>query len=105
MEQTLAHWKGCGWFWAWAAVGVGYGFWFSVIGALTFIPATLAVVFMTRRRPIQGAWGVATGVGVPLLYVGYRSIGDGSYNPVHWLIPGLVLFLGGMAAHVMTRPG
>jgi hypothetical protein len=101
---TTSHWAGCGWFWAWAVVGVGFGLGISVVGIFTIPVATLAVVFMTRRRPIRGAWGVATGAGSVLLFVAYHAYRDGSYNPVHWLIPGLVLFLGGMAAHVVTRP-
>ncbi len=99
---SASHLAGCGWFWAWALVGAAYGLMISAIGIFLFLPATLAVVFMTRRRPIRGAWGVATGVGSVLLFVAYHAYRDGSYNPVHWFIPGIVLFVGGMVAHVLT---
>ncbi len=100
IAARTSHLAGCGMFWAWALVGVGYGLCISVIGILTVVPATLAVVFLTRRRPIRGAWGVATGVGSVLLFVAFRS--GQSYNTVHWLIPGLVLFTAGLAAHAWT---
>jgi hypothetical protein len=96
---SLSHLAGCGWFWAWAFVGVGYGLGISVIGVFTIPVATLAVVFMTRRRPIRGAFGVATGAGSVLLYIAYINRSGEFYNPVHWLIPGLVLFIGGIVAH------
>lgn len=96
---SLSHLAGCGWFWAWALVGVGYGFGVSAIGAFTFIPATLAVVFMTRRRPIRGAFGIATGVGSVFLLIAYINRSGESFNPLHWLVAGLVLFVGGIVAH------
>jgi len=104
ISERLSHTTGCGWFWAWALVGVGFGFGISVIGIFTVPLALIAVVFMTRRRPIRGAWGIATGVGSVLLLIAYIQRSGESYNPVHWLIPGLVLFLGGMVAHVLARP-
>lgn len=96
---SISHASSCGWFWAWAAVGVGYGLCISVIGIFTFIPATLAVVFLTRRRPIRGAFGVATGVGSVLLFIAYIQRSGENYDPVHWLVPGLVLFFGGIVLH------
>jgi hypothetical protein len=102
IAKRKTHLVGCGWFWAWAVVGVGFGFGISVVGTFTVPLAVLAVVFMTRRRPVRGAWGVATGAGSVLLLVAYLAQRDGTYNPVHWFIPGLVLFLGGMVAHAVT---
>ncbi|HEY2355005.1 MAG TPA: hypothetical protein VGH79_08935 [Gaiellaceae bacterium] len=99
---TTTHWTGCGWFWAWALVGVGFGFGISVIGIFTIPVALVAVVFMSRRRPIRGAWGVATGVGSVLLFVAYNSWTDGTYNTGHWLVAGLVPFVGGMIGHALT---
>jgi hypothetical protein len=96
---SLSHLAGCGWFWAWAVVGVGFGLGISQIGILTLPLATLAVILMTRRRPIRGAFGVATGAGSVLLYIAYINRSGEFYDPVHWLIPGLVLFFGGIAAH------
>jgi hypothetical protein len=97
--SPVSHLAGCGWFWAWALVGVGYGLAISVIGVFTLPLATLAVVFMARRRPIRGAFGVATGAGSVLLCVAYINRSGEFYNPVHWLIPGLVLFFGGIVGH------
>jgi len=96
---SLGHVAGCGWFWAWALVGVGYGLCISVIGMFTVIAATLAVVFMTRRRPICGAFGVATGVGSVLVWIAYINRSGENFNPVHWLVAGLVLFFGGIVLH------
>ena len=96
---SISRASSCGWFWAWAVVGVGYGFGISAIGVVTLPLATLAVVFMTRRRPIRGAFGVATGVGLVLLVIAYIQRSGEFYNPVHWLVPGLVLFFGGIVLH------
>jgi hypothetical protein len=96
--RALSHWAGCGWFWAWALVGAAYGLMISAIGILLFLPASLAVVLMTRRRPIRGAFGLVTGVGSVLLFVAY----GGSYDLVHWLVPGLVLFTAGLVGHALT---
>ena len=101
IARRRSHLVGCGWFWAWALVGVGYGFGVSVIGAFTFIPATLAVVFLTRRRPIRGVFGLATGVGSVFLLIAYINR-NGGFNPTHWLIAGAVLFAGGLVAHAWT---
>ncbi len=54
---------------------------------------------MTRRRPIRGAWGVATGVGSVFLFIAYINRSGESFNPVHWLVAGLVLFFSGILAH------
>jgi hypothetical protein len=101
IASRKSHLVACSMFWAWALVGVGYGFGVSVIGAFTFIPATLGVVFLTRRRPVRGAWGVATGIGSVFLLIAYINR-NGGFNPTHWLIAGLVLFVGGIVAHAWT---
>jgi hypothetical protein len=103
VAKPKCHLAGWVWFSAWVLVGVGYGLAISVIGIFTFIPATLGVIFLTRRRPIRGAWGVATGAGSVLLFVAYHAERDGSYNPVHWFIPGFVLFMGGILAHAWAN--
>jgi hypothetical protein len=102
IARRKAHLVGCGWFWAWAVVGAGIGLGISVIGIFTVPLALVAVVFMSRRQPVRGAWGIVTGLGSPLLFVAYHSYWDGSYNPVHWLIPGFILFAGGIVAHAWT---
>jgi hypothetical protein len=102
IAKRKSHLAGCGWFWAWALVGVGYGFGISVIGIFTIPAATIAVVFMARRRPIRGAFGVATGVGSVLLYVAYIQRSGESYNPIHWFVPGIVFFAAGLLGHALT---
>ena len=112
--SSLSHLTGCGWFWAWAVVGVGFGLGISVIGVFTVPLATLAVVFVTRRRPIRGAFGVATGVGSVLLFIAYlhrdgpgetcwqTATGggcSGHLNPLPFLVLGVVLFAAGIVGH------
>jgi hypothetical protein len=102
-ERQKLHVAGCGWFWAWAVVGAAYGLGVSSLGIFTVPLATLAVVLMTRHRPIRGAFGVATGVGSILLVIAYIQRSGEFYNPVHWLIPGLVLFTAGLVGHAWTN--
>lgn len=97
------HLAGCGWFWAWAVVGAAFGLGVTALGILVLPPATLAVVLMTRHRPIRGAFGLATGVGSILLVIAYIQRSGQFYNPVHWLIPGLVLFTAGLVGHAWTN--
>jgi hypothetical protein len=101
-ERQKLHLAGCGWFWAWAVVGAAFGLGVTSLGVVTFLPATLAVFLMTRNRPIRGAFGVVTGVGSILLVIAYIQRGGQFYNPVHWLIPGLVLFTAGLVGHAWT---
>ena len=96
-----SHLAGCGMFWAWALVGAGFGFGISVVGLFTVVPAALGVVLLTRRQPVRGAFGLATGVGCVFLLVAYINR-NGGFNPVHWLIAGLVLFTAGVVAHAWT---
>lgn len=96
----LGHAAGCGWFWAWAVVGVGFGFGISVIGVFTVPLSLIAVILLTRRRPVRGAFGLLSGAGAVLLVIAYIQRSGEYYNPIHWLVPGLVLFLGGILAHV-----
>jgi hypothetical protein len=104
IAKRKSHLAGCGWFWAWALVGVGFGLGISVVGIFTVPLALVAVVFLSRRQPVRGACGVATGAGSVLLFVAYinRSGDDGSFNPVPWLIAGVVLFTAGLVGHAWT---
>ena len=95
----MAHVTGCGWFWAWALVGAAFGLGITSLGIFLVVPATLAVVLMTRHRPIRGAFGLATGVGAILLLIAYIQRSGEYYDPVHWLVPGLVLFTAGLVGH------
>ena len=98
-----SHWAGCGWFWGWALVGAAYGLGVTSLGIFTVVPATIAVVLMTRHRPIRGAFGLATGVGSILLLIAYIQRSGQSYDPVHWLVAGLVLCVAGIAGHAWSR--
>jgi hypothetical protein len=102
ISERLSHTTGCGWFWAWAVVGVGFGFGISAIGIFTIPAALVAIVFMSRRRPVRGAWGIVTGVGSVLLLIAFIQRSGESYDPVHWLIAGLVFFFAGMIGHALT---
>lgn len=108
------HLAGCAWFWAWAIVGAAFGLGVTSIGILVVVPATLAVVFMTRHRPIRGAFGVATGVGAVLLVIAYlqrqgpgttcwhTATGSGCdqhLNPLPWLVVGLICVAAGLVGH------
>ncbi|MDX6481596.1 MAG: hypothetical protein QOG85_2106 [Gaiellaceae bacterium] len=110
-----AHLVGCGWFWAWAVVGVGLGFGISVIGIFTIPAALLAAVVMSRRQPVRGAFGIATGIGSVLLFVAYQNRqGPGTtchslpmggqecgehLNPLPWVVLGVILFAAGVVLH------
>lgn len=110
----VSHFAGCGWFWAWALVGAAFGLGVTSLGLLLAVPATLAVVLMTRRRPIRGAFGLSTGVGAVLLVVAYlqrqgpgttcwrTATGGGCdqhLNPIPWLVVGLVCAAAGFVGH------
>jgi predicted membrane channel-forming protein YqfA (hemolysin III family) len=104
VARRKSHLIGCGWFWAWALAGAGFGLGLTALGVFTVLPAAFAVVLMTRHRPIRGAFGLVTGVGSILLVIAYIQRSGQSYDPVHWLIPGLVLFTAGVVAHAWTAP-
>jgi len=114
IAERVAHTTGCGWFWAWALVGVGFGLGISAIGIFTVPLAVLAVIVMTRRRPIRGAFGLLTGVGAVLLFIAYlQRQGPGTtcwhtataagcdehLNPIPWLVVGVLCFVGGLIGH------
>jgi hypothetical protein len=50
-------------------------------------------------RGSHGAFGLLSGIGALLLVIAYIQRSGQYYNPVHWLIPGLVLFTAGLAGH------
>ena len=103
IARRKSHLAGCGWFWAWAVVGAAFGLGVTAIGIFTIVPATVSVVFMTRRRPIRGVFGVATGAGAVLLVIAYIQRSGQFYDPIHWLVPGLVLGTAGLVGHAWTR--
>jgi len=117
-SQRLAHLRDCGWFWAWVAVGVVFAlgldlpFLLPVAGAL----GVLVGVLPGSRRHIEG---VIVGAGLPFLYVAYLnrqgpgtvcySDGHGgggctdNFNPLPWLVIGLVLIVGGVMLYVRNQ--
>jgi hypothetical protein len=110
----MSHVTGCGWFWAWAFVGAALGFGVSAFGIFTVPLALIAVVLITRHRPIRGAFGLLSGVGAVLLLVAYlhrdgpgttcwhtaTAVGcDQHLNPIPWLVVGLICVVAGFAGH------
>ena len=104
----------CTSFWAWAVVGCVFAFGMLVFGPLVLAP--LAVLAALRAR--RAALGLLTGAGVPLLWVAYLnrsgpgttcwahggSSGCGEHlNPLPWLVIGLLLVAGGIAAFSRAR--
>ena len=117
ITERKSHLVGCGWFWAWALVGVGFALGISAIAFWIDPKEDLAVVFMTRRRPIRGAFGLLTGAGALLLFVAYlqrqgpgttcwhtaTAVGCSQHlNPIPWLVLGLVAFVAGIVGHARS---
>ena len=111
-----AHLAGCGWFWAWALVGAATALLsISSLGPLLAAPVVLVAYLMTSRPGIRhSAFGVLSGAGALLLYIAWvQRAGPGTtcwqtqtgsgcdhnLNPLPWLLVGIVLFVGGIAAH------
>ena len=110
------------WFWVWAVVGGCTTISFvSVIGVF-FLPVAalgaLAGVHWGRRSMPRSALGAITGAGIPFLLVAYvQRKGPGTVcwhtatasgcdeylDPRPWLVIGLVLTLGGIAAFLRAR--
>lgn len=118
-RQLRRHVAGCGWFWIWALVGCGAAFGWLVMGVLA-IPATALVLWPLLARPAirSSAYGLVTGVGVPLLYVAWlQRAGPGTtcwhtatgggcdqhLNPLPWLVAGVGLFTAGLVAHARSE--
>lgn len=110
-----AHLAGCGWFWVWALVGAAAALLaISSLGPLLAAPALLVAYLMSSRPAIRrSAFGLLSGAGVLLLYVAWAQRAgpgttcwhtqtasgcDQNLNPLPWLLAGIVLFIGGIAA-------
>jgi hypothetical protein len=110
-----AHLAGCGWFWAWALVGAAAALGTVSIGPILALPVFLAAYLMASQPRIRrSAFGALSGAGALLLYVAWvqragpgttcwhsqtASGCDQNLNPLPWLLAGIVLFVGGIAAH------
>jgi hypothetical protein len=99
----------CTSFWAWAVAGCVFAFGLLVLGFLVLLPLAILIAL----RPGKAALGLLTGAGLPLLWVAFlnragpgttcwahgSSSGCGeNLNPLPWLVLGLVLVAGGIAA-------
>jgi hypothetical protein len=110
-----AHLAGCGWFWAWALLGLAAALAAVSLGPILLAPVIAIAWLMASRSSIRGsAFGLLSGAGALLLYVAWvQRAGPGTtcwqtqtasgcdqhLNPLPWLIVGIALFVGGIAAH------
>jgi hypothetical protein len=90
-----------------------------VVGLLAVAPIAVVGGVMAGRPEIRrSAYGFVSGVGLLLLYVAWvQRAGPGTtcwhsetasgcdqhLNPLPWLLAGIALFAGGVAAHVRQR--
>ena len=109
-----AHLAGCGWFWAWALVGSAVALGAVSLGPILVAPVFVIAALMWSRPEIRrSAFGLLSGAGALLLYVAWvQRAGPGTtcwqtqtasgcdqhLNPLPWLIAGIGLFVGGIAA-------
>lgn len=121
-RHTLrAHIAACGWFWAWALVGCAAALGVVSLGVLVLAPvAVIGWLLASRPASRRSAFGLATGIGVLLLYVAWvqragpgttcwqtaRASGCGQHsNPLPWLLAGIALFVGGIVVHARGARG
>lgn len=91
-----------GWFWAWALVGfagllsiLSFG-----LGFLLIVPTLLAAAFLASNPSARrSASGLITGFGGTLLFVAWLQRSGEHLNPLPWLLIGIAVFAGGIAAH------
>jgi len=109
------HLVGCGWFWAWALLGSALTLGILSLGPILAAPLLVIGWLMASRPAIRrSAFCLLSGAGALLLYVAWvQRAGPGTtcwqtqtasgcdqhLNPLPWLIAGVVLFVGGVAAH------
>ena len=110
-----AHLAGCGWFWAWALLGCAAALASISLGPILLAPVVVIGWLMASRPTIRrSAFGLLSGAGALLVYVAWvQRAGPGTtcwhtqtasgcdehLNPLPWLLAGIVLFVGGIAAH------
>ncbi|MGH3010090.1 MAG: hypothetical protein ACRDLM_11895 [Gaiellaceae bacterium] len=102
--RAISHLTGCGWFWAWALVGVGVALGFLSLGVLALAPVVLVAVFLARRHAVN-PFGLVAGIGLMLLAIAYIQRSGQSYDPVHWLVAGLVFLTAGLVGHAWRGAG
>jgi hypothetical protein len=110
-----AHLAGCGWFWAWTLLGSAAGLAAVSLGPILLVPVVVIGALMASRPRIRrSAFGLLSGGGALLLYIAWvQRAGPGTtcwhtqtasgcdehLNPLPWLLVGIVLLIGGIAAH------
>jgi hypothetical protein len=111
---------GCAGFWSWALVGAVFAVGLDILPVL-LVAGGLGLL-VGRAVGSRGAWGCATGAGLPFLYVAYlnrqgpgtvcHAIGTARhpgtecgelFDPVPWLVTGLVLIAVGVVGYAVRR--
>lgn len=111
-----------GWFLAWVLVGGSYAL--SILGAFTIglfvlpFPVVATVLLCLGRRSIRGAWGLVSGLSLPVFFVAWLNrAGPGNicttsptetscvqeWSPWPFLLVALVLLIGGVALFISRR--
>jgi hypothetical protein len=97
------HLVGCAWFWVWALVGAGAALSFvSYLGTLTALPvAVVALLLMMSPTIRQSAFGIVTGAGALLLYVGWIHRSGEFLDPRPWFAIGSAFLVVGILGHAV----
>jgi hypothetical protein len=95
-----SHRLGCAWFWAWALLGAVAALGSLSLGPLLTIPTLVAGVVVYTRRGAHGAFGLLSGIGAVLLVIAYVQRSGQHYDPLHWLVAGIVFLAAGVVGHV-----
>jgi hypothetical protein len=93
------HLGGCAWFWGWALLGAAAALGTLSLGPLLTIPTLVIGVVLYTRWGAHGAFGLLSGIGALLLVIAYVQRSGESYDPIHWLVAGLVFFTAGVVGH------
>ena len=99
------HLAGCGWFWAWAGVGAGAALSVvSFIGTLTASPVAIVALLMSRSAGARrSAFGLVSGAGLLLLYVGWIHRSGEYVDPRPWLVGGSAFLVAGILGHALKE--
>jgi hypothetical protein len=99
VEQRKLHLIGCAWFWVWALLGAAAAIGSLSLGPLVAIPTLVVGVVIYQRRGADGTFGLLSGIGLILLVIAYIQRSGQFYDPIHWLVAGLVFFTAGIVGH------
>jgi hypothetical protein len=95
-----SHLLGCTRFWVWALLGAAAALGSLSLGPLLTIPTLVVGVIFYMRRGAHGAFGLLSGIGAFLLVIAYIQRSGEFYDPIHWLVAGIVLVTAGVVGHV-----